>query len=110
MRNKYGARKTRLDGFTFDSQKEAGRWGQRVIMERVGHISDLQRQVPYILVPAEDGPDGKRLRELRYVADFVYKDVRGNTHVEDVKGFRTKEYMIKKRLMWYLYKIKVEEI
>ena len=110
MRNKYGARKTRLDGFTFDSKKEAGRWGQLVIMERVGHISELQRQVPYILVPAEDGPDGKRLRELLYVADFVYKDVRGNTHVEDVKGFRTKEYLIKKRLMWYLYKIPVEEI
>ena len=107
--NKYGARKTTVDGITFDSAREASRWCQLRLMERAGELWSLSRQVPFRLVPAEKGPDGRKLRELRYIADFVYKDVRG-WHVEDSKGFRTKEYQLKKRLMWHYYGIKVEEV
>lgn len=107
--NKYGARKTTLDGITFDSAREASRWGQLVLLQRLGKIRDLERQVPFTLCPAEDGPDGKRLRELKYIADFAYIDEKGY-HVEDSKGFRTKEYKLKKRLMWHLYGIEVEEV
>ena len=107
--NKYGAIKTTLDGITFDSAREASRWGQLVLLQRLGKIKDLDRQVPFRLIPAEKGPDGKRLRELRYIADFVYIDDKGR-HVEDSKGFRTKEYRLKKRLMWHLYGIEVEEV
>ena len=104
--NKYGAIKTTLDGITFDSAREASRWGQLVLLQRLGKIKDLDRQVPFRLIPAEKG---KRLRELRYIADFVYTDDKGR-HVEDSKGFRTQEYRLKKRLMWHLYGIEVEEV
>ena len=55
--NKYGAIKTTLDGITFDSAREASRWGQLVLLQRLGKIRDLQRQVPFRLIPAEKGPD-----------------------------------------------------
>lgn len=107
--SKYHSRKTVLDGITFDSGAEASRWSQLRLMERANLIHDLERQVSFQLVPEETGPDGKRLRPMRYVADFVYKDAEGKVHVEDVKGVRTEAYKIKKRLMWHILGIAVEE-
>lgn len=107
--SKYHARKTVLDGITFDSGAEAARWAQLCLMERANLIHGLERQVPFQLVPSETGPDGKRLRPMRYVADFVWTDAEGREHVEDVKGVRTEAYKIKKRLMWHILGIAVEE-
>lgn len=107
--SKYHARRTVLDGMSFDSGAEAARWSQLHLMERAGMVRDIRRQVSFELVPGEAGPDGKRMRPMRYVADFVWTDSDGREHVEDVKGVRTEAYKIKKRLMWHILGIAVEE-
>lgn len=71
----------------------------------------MQRQVRYELVPAQRDEDGNVLeRACFYVADFVYTDADGRTVVEDVKGFRTKEYLIRRKLMLFRYGIRIQEV
>ena len=65
-RNKYGAKRTTVDGITFDSKHEAERWGELCIMQRAGLIFDLKRQVPFDLVVGG-------VHICKYVADFVYR-------------------------------------
>ena len=108
--NKYRAKKTIVDGITFDSKKEANRYGVLRLLERAGKISHLQRQVKYILIPKQTDPEtGKVLeRECSYVADFVY-DENGKTVVEDVKGCRTPDYKLKRKMMLYFHGIRLKE-
>lgn len=108
--SKFRNKKTVIDGLKFDSKKEANRWLVLKMLERSGEISNLQRQVPFILLEKEQGVNGETLRQMKYIADFVYNDKEGNRHVEDVKGVRTDVYKIKKRLMWHIHKINVEEV
>ena len=103
--NKYGARKTVLDGMEFDSVREARRYRELKLMERAGEITDLRTQVRYELIPKQ----GKE-RPVVYIADFVYKDKTGGTVVEDTKGYRTKEYIIKRKLMLWRYAIRITEV
>lgn len=106
---KYHAKKTELDGITFDSRKEAQRYAELKLLERSGAIHNLQRQVRYELIPAQK-KDGKTIeRACHYIADFVYED-NGKTVVEDVKGYRTKEYVLKRKLMLQVHGIEVREV
>ena len=108
--NKYRNQKTVVDGITFDSRKEADRWTELKFLERAGEITELQRQPSFVLVPKQVR-DGKLVeRQLVYKGDFAYTDRDGNTVVEDVKGVRTKEYIIKRKLMLWEYGIQVIEI
>lgn len=95
-RSKYHARKTTVDGITFDSKREAHRYLVLKGMEADGIIEDLRRQVRYELVPAFD-VDGKHYRPVYYVADFVYRE-NGHEVIEDVKGMRTDVYRLKSKL------------
>lgn len=95
-RSKYHARKTTVDGITFDSKREADRYLVLKSMEEDGLIEDLRRQVRYELIPAFD-VDGKHYRPVYYVADFVYVED-GKEVVEDVKGMRTDVYRLKAKL------------
>lgn len=112
-KNKYGNRKT--SGHA--SRKESRRAAQLKVMEMAGVISELREQVAFELIPAQFAADptgkGKRgkciERAVKYIADFVYKDSDGHTIVEDSKGFRTKEYVIKRKLMLYVHGIKITE-
>ncbi|MCQ2125120.1 MAG: DUF1064 domain-containing protein [Fibrobacter sp.] len=107
--NKYGNRKTYIDGIKFDSQKEASRWIELKLLETAGKIHGLQRQVKYELIPAHRKKDGKLERAAYYFADFQYeKD--GNLIVEDSKGMRTKEYILKRKLMLDRYGIEIKEV
>lgn len=125
--NKYHSKKTRTaDGSVFDSRKEARRWQQLCLLESRGEIQALRRQVEYELIPNQyevierySEKTGKRLkdenklveRKVCYVADFVYtKD--GETIVEDTKSpvTRTKDYIIKRKLMRYIHGIAISEI
>lgn len=90
--NKYGNQKTVVDGIKFDSKKEADRYRKLKLMQRAGIISDLKLQVPFILVPAGHGESA-----AKYIADFTYME-NGIKVVEDVKGYRTKEYVLKRKL------------
>ena len=104
---KYHNQKTIIDGIKFDSKKEANRWCELQLLEKAGIISNLQRQVTFELIPRQL-ENGKVIEKaLKYIADFVY-DENGQQVVEDCKGFKTKEYLIKRKIM--LYKgIKIKE-
>lgn len=118
-RSKYGNRKVVLKGEEFDSMKEYQRWYVLKMLEKSGKIQDLQRQVKFVLIPAQYEPDtispkgavkrGKMLeRECSYVADFVYTE-NGQQVVEDTKGFRTADYIIKRKLMLHVHGIRIKE-
>lgn len=108
--SKYNAQKTTVDGITYDSRKEAIRAQELRLMLRAGIISNLREQVPYELIPAQKNEYGKVIeRAVIYKADFVYGE-KGKTVVEDTKGVRTKEYVIKRKLMLYEYGIRIREV
>lgn len=109
MPSKYHARKTVVDGITFDSRREAKRYGELKLLERAGEILDLQRQVRYELIPAFDC-DGKHYRPTSYVADFVYTDCKTRKRiVEDVKGVRTPVYRMKAKMFAYKFGVSILE-
>lgn len=106
--NKYRNKKVVIDGYKFDSKAEGDRYLELKLMLRAGVIKDLQMQVPFELIPKQQGE-----RACTYKADFVYTDVAtGKQVVEDVKSEATKtpEYKIKKKLMLWVHGIKVVEI
>lgn len=109
--SKYNSKKTVVDGQKFDSKKEANRYQELVLLEKAGVIKNLSRQVKFVLIPSQrDEATGKVIeRECSYKADFKYEED-GKTVVEDVKGFRTKEYIIKRKLMLYQYGIRIREV
>ena len=121
-RSKYHNRKITRDGETFDSIKEYNRYCELKLLERAGEITELRRQVKFKLLPTMREPvcemssqgvfkKGKVIeRGVDYVADFVYKNKIGFEVVEDVKGVRTKEYVIKRKLMLYIHHIRIKEI
>lgn len=99
MKSKYNNRKTIIDGITFDSNKEAKRYTVLRSLQQDGYIEDLKLQVPFELIPKQDGE-----RAVKYIADFVYYDIEKQIHiVEDVKGFKTDVYKLKRKLFKYRY-------
>lgn len=124
-RSKYGNRKTVANGIEFDSQKEARRYQELLLLERSGKISNLRLQVKYVLIPTQRAPSlevyksgpkkgmrkpGKVLEnECAYIADFVYTQD-GSEIVEDAKGMRTSVYRIKRKLMLERYGIQINEV
>ena len=119
-RSKYGNKKVVQDGITFDSKREAKRYRELLLLEQAGEISDIQRQVKFVLIPEQREPDtvgsrggihkGKLIeREVSYIADFVYRK-NGALVVEDTKGFRTPDYIIKRKLMLWVHGIRIQEI
>lgn len=118
---KYHNRKIERDGMTFDSKKEYNRWCELKLLLAAGEISNLQRQVKITLIPAQREPDiigkrggrkpGKLLEhEVSYIADFAYRDKKGDWVIEDTKGLRTKDYIIKRKMLLFLWGIKITEL
>ena len=98
-----------VDGIKFDSRREAKRYAELRLMERAGVIHDLQRQVKFELIPSQRY-DGKVIeRPVNYYADFTYME-NGNLVVEDVKGMRTKDYILKRKMLLYLCGIRIREV
>lgn len=89
----------------FDSRKEERRFYELLVLLRAGEIWELKLQEDFTLQEAFTDPDGRRIRAIRYRADFTYKrmgsDGKVEKVVEDVKSraTRTKDYIIKKKLM-----------
>ena len=120
---KYRNKKTIVDGLVFDSKKEANRYRELSVLWRAGVISDLELQKEFELIPAQYetfpryGKKGQRLKDgkrciekpVRYKADFVYKE-NGSVIVEDTKGVKTKDYIIKRKLMLHIHNIKIKEV
>ena len=121
--SKYRNNKTEVDGMVFDSRKEAYYYKKLKLMLLAGEISNLRTQVTYELVPAIWRDEVKHLktkdkivkklvqRAINYIADFVYTSTAtGEECVIDCKGFRTKEYLIKKKMMLALKGISIIEV
>jgi hypothetical protein len=106
---KYRNEPTVLDGMRFDSKAEARRYAELKIMEKAGVISDLQRQVKYVLIPAQARPSGGTERECSYIADFTYVRDDGVKVCEDVKGAATPEYRLKRKLILHVHGVEILE-
>lgn len=104
-KNKYGNRKKQVDGYTFDSTKEANRYLELKFLLAADKITDLELQKPFVLQEGFKGRDGRWEREIRYVADFYYFDKEKDEWViEDVKSSATADnavYKLKKKMMAY---------
>ena len=108
-RSKYHSKKVTKDGMTFDSLKEHRRFCELSLLEKAGKVTDLHRQVKFELIPSQR-VDGKVVeRACTYVADFVYMENEKKV-VEDTKGFKTKDYIIKRKLMLWVHGIQIKEI
>nr|DAN07449.1 MAG TPA: Endonuclease [Caudoviricetes sp.] len=101
VKNKYHNRKIK----GFDSAKEWRRNQELETLQRAGEISELNRQVPFVLMPSytiadETTRQGYRtVREIRYIADFTYRLKDGTRIIEDVKGMQTEVFKIKRKLL-----------
>ena len=101
VKSKYNNRKTK----GFDSAKEWRRNQELEALERAGEISELNRQVPFVLMPSfaiadKTTKSGRRtVREIRYIADFTYRLEDGTRIIEDVKGMQTDVFKIKRKLL-----------
>ena len=132
MRQKYGNKKIKNAFGTYDSELEYARFIFLSNRQKEGEISDLRRQVEYLLIPAQYGTEIRHLetkdKEVRvllerpcsYIADFVYER-NGKTIVEDCKGedkkykgkrfsTETAAFKIKKKLMLYIHNIQIKII
>ena len=107
--SKYGNKKVEVNGIRFDSKKEAKRYLDLRAMEIAGQIQNLQRQVKYKLIPTQRIGGKVVEREVSYVADFVYEK-NGETVVEDTKGHRTKDYILKRKMMLHFHGIQIREV
>lgn len=121
-RSKYGNKVIVTPEGKFDGKQEYARWLFLKDAERDGLITNLRRQVEYTLIPRQtktkithlktkDKIDNDAFAEhpVKYVADFVYEK-NGETVVEDFKGLRTGEYIIKRKLMLYVHDIAIREV
>ncbi len=101
-RNKYNNRKVTVDGITFDSAKESEYYSQLKMLKKAGVIKDFERQVPYELQP-KFKRDGKTVRAIKYIADFVAIYPDSSVEVVDVKGDPTEVYKLKRKMLLYHY-------
>lgn len=118
-RSKYGNRKVVRDGIKFDSEREAARFSELKVLQAMGKIRNLRLQANFTLVEGYTTIEGERIKPMVYKADFTYEratepDRDGAVYwlreVEDVKGVKTKEYQLKKKLMQDKYGITIREV
>lgn len=124
MKTKYHNKKIVTAEGTFDSRHEYQRWQELKLLEKAGDIHGLFRQVKFELLPAQyeryerrSGKTGKRLADgqrcvekaVNYIADFVYWEG-DRMVVEDAKGVRTPEYILKRKLMLERHGVKIREV
>lgn len=98
-KSKYRANKVSIDGHTFDSQKEADYYCELKIKLHAKQINGFCLQPTFILAP-----------KLKYKADFIVFHKDNSTEVVDVKGFKTKEYIAKKKVFEDKFNLKITEI
>ena len=104
-RPKYGNRKVKMGDLTFDSAKEAKRWGELQFMVKAGEIKNLERQVRFPIVV-------NGVKVCTYIADHVYDEMAGRV-VEDVKSEFTRKdpvYRLKNKLMKACHGIDIREV
>ena len=101
-KNKYNARKIVIDNHKFDSIKEAGRYNELKLLQKANEISHLELQPKFLLAEGFKYKN-KRYQAINYIADFQYIEKDGVEVIEDVKGFKTDVYNIKKKMFLLKY-------
>jgi hypothetical protein len=114
--NKYKNTKIEIDNIKFDSIKEAKRYIELKLMEKAGEIKDFKMQVPYILQDSFK-LGNKTYRDIKYIADFTYMQKSKTSGVElwelvieDTKGYKIKEYLLKRKMFAYKYQKEIKEV
>ncbi|MBO7735985.1 MAG: DUF1064 domain-containing protein [Methanobrevibacter sp.] len=108
---KYKNKKVYLDGREFDSKKEANRYSELKLLASAGYIAELECQKSFTLIPSQYIGEKCVERACKYVADFYYYDLNKKKYiVEDTKGYKTRDYIIKRKLMLYKYGIRITEL
>jgi hypothetical protein len=105
---KYKAKPQIIDNVRFASKHEARRYEMLKLMLQAGAIKDLVLQPKFEVLPGYV-KNGKKIRAIHYVADFMYETEAG-TVVGDAKGFKTKEYLLKKKMFEYRYPYTLSEV
>ena len=102
-KSKYRNEKVVLDGITFDSKKEARYYANLLIQKKAGIVKEFELQPVFILQDGYRTKDGKKVREIAYRADFRVTYTDSRQVVIDVKGHKTKEYLLKKKMLLFRY-------
>ncbi len=99
-KHKYHAKKTEVDGHNFDSKKEAEYYQELKLRKRAGDIKDFELQPEFVL---QDKIPEKKLRAIKYRADFKVFHTDGRVEIVDIKGFETAEFKLKKKMFLARY-------
>jgi len=107
--NKYNAKKVVIEGHTFDSQKEGRRYNELRLLERAGEIRNLELKPVFPIVINGKKVKMKNGRVAKYTADFSYFEGEERV-VEEVKGFRVRDYPLRCAVVEAIYNIKIREV
>ena len=99
--NKYHARKTTVCGRTFDSRREAEVYLELLAQKQAGEIVRIGFQPQYTLLAGFRDNEGNRQRPITYTADFFVTFADGHSEVIEVKGVRTRDYLLRRKLFLY---------
>lgn len=105
-----GQKNVNMNGIKFDSQLECEFYKELKLLEKSGKVKNLKLQVPFVLQESYVNAEGKKIKEIKYIADFTYEE-NGQLVVADVKSKATKTqvYLLKKKLFEKKYKICIKE-
>ena len=101
-KNKYNARKTVMCGHTFDSKREADYYLELLARKQAGEIVRIGFQPSYTLLAGFKDNMGKNQKPITYTADFFVTYADGRHEVIEVKGMRTRDYLLRKKLFLYM--------
>ena len=104
--NKYNARKTTVCGRTFDSKREAEVYLELLAQKQAGGIVRIGFQPSYTLLEGFVDNTGKKQRPITYTADFFVTYADGRSEVIEVKGVRTRDYLLRKKLLLHMMREK----
>lgn len=100
--NKYNARKTTVCGHMFDSRREAEYYLELLELKRRGIVTDIRLQPSYELLEGFTDAMGKKQRPIKYTADFLVRYADGHSEVVEVKGMKTRDYVLRKKLFLHM--------
>lgn len=104
---KYGNKKTN----GYDSRRESAFADKLYALQSIGEVAEIEKQVSYVLIPAQRDADKKLIeRMVQYKADFRVTYADGRIDVIDVKGFKTKDYILKRKMMLFIHGIRIKEV
>lgn len=101
---KYYNQKVVVDNIKFDSKRESRRYSELILLQKANKIHSLILQPKFIL-QEKFKKNGKSYQEIKYIGDFQYFcNERQKLIIEDVKGFETTEFKLKRKMFEYTFR------